>query len=75
MSMVLISSTEKFRVDTEEEVADFIETVKDEAVNRGYTLKSYSSALKEKKKNKEVVDSGYLVTIVKEHREFFDTEE
>lgn len=64
-----LSIVETFRIDTEEEVQAAIEEVKEEAMDKGYTLKGYSSKLKEKKSKGEVIDCGYEVTFTKE----FDT--
>ena len=63
---------EVYRIDSEEEVKQFNEELKEEAVAEGYTLKSFSYTLKEKKKNGEVQDSGYHVKVVKEFASFWD---
>jgi hypothetical protein len=63
---------EVYRIDTEEEVKQFNEELKEEAVAEGYTLKSFSYTLKEKKKNGEVQDAGYQVKVVKEFASFWD---
>lgn len=63
---------EVYRIDSEEEVKQFNEELKEEAVAEGYTLKSFSYTLKEKKKNGEVQDAGYQVKVVKEFASFWD---
>ena len=63
---------EVYRIDSEEEVKQFNEELKVEAVAEGYTLKSFSYTLKEKKKNGEVQDAGYQVKVVKEFTSFWD---
>ena len=50
---------EVYRIDTEEEVKNFIEELKTEALEEGYILKSCAYTLKEKKLKGEVVDSAY----------------
>ena len=64
--------TEVYRIDTEEEVQTFNEQLKDEAVEEGYVLKSYSYTLKEKKAKGEVIDSAYHVKVVKEYSQFWE---
>ena len=63
---------EIYRIDTEEEVQAFNEQLKQEAIDEGYILKSYSYTLKEKKKNGEVLDSAYVVKAVKEYAQFWE---
>ena len=63
---------EVYRIDSEEEVKQFNEELKEEAVAEGYTLKSFSYTLKEKKKNGELQDAGYQVKVVKEFASFWD---
>ena len=63
---------EVYRIDTEEEVKNFIEEVKDDALEEGYVLKSCAYTLKEKKLKGEVVDSAYQVKIVKDFSTFWD---
>lgn len=64
--------TEIYRIDTEEEVRAFNEELKEEAIEEGYILKSYSYTLKEKKLKGEVVDQAYVVKAVKEYATFWD---
>jgi hypothetical protein len=62
MAKYLITTTETYRVDTEEEV----ETVLEEAKNDpNYVLVKYSSTYKEKKAQGEVVDQWYRLTLTK----------
>ena len=69
---ILLSTTETYRVNTEDEVADLIEEMKANAVN--YSLVSHSSKYKEKKKKGIVVDSGYEVKIGKVYEQFWPEE-
>ena len=59
----LIQTTEKIRVDTEQEAIDLIEKVRKDAI--GYTLKKSSYVYKTKKKKGEVLAEWYLVELVK----------
>ena len=63
---------ESYRIDTEEEVQAFNDQLKDEAIEEGYVLKSYSYTLKEKKAKGEVIDSAYAVKVVKEYAPFWE---
>lgn len=63
---------EVYRIDTEEEVKNFIEEVKAGALEEGYVLKSCAYTLKEKKLKGEVVDSAYVVKIIKDFSSFWD---
>ena len=74
MSKSLISTTEKYRIDTEDEVNDFIAEEKEKANEEGYTIKAYSSTVKQKKKKGEIIDEACLVTITKEFVVFFPVE-
>lgn len=58
----LCEVTEKYRVDFEAEAKAFIEEQKQ---NNAYSMKKYSSELKERKQKGEVVDQWYQVTLVK----------
>lgn len=58
----LCEVTEKYRVDSEAEAKAFIEEQKQ---NNAYSMKKYSSELKERKQKGEVVDAWYQVTLVK----------
>lgn len=72
MSKYINQVTEVYRIDTEEEVKNFIESVKADAIDDGYILKSCAYTLKEKKLKGEVVDSAWLLKIVKEYATFWE---
>jgi hypothetical protein len=69
---VINQIAEVYRIDTEEEVKQFNEELKAEAIDEGYVLKSFSYTLKEKKAKGEIVDSGFQVKVVKEFSNFWD---
>ena len=69
---VLLSNTEVYRIDTEEEVKEAIEEAKTNANLEGYILKGYSTKIKEKKSKGEVIDAGYEVTLKKEYNTFWE---
>lgn len=62
MSKFLVSTTEVFRVDTDEEAKGLIEEAKRSSM---FELGKYSSEFKVKKQKGEVVDEWYKVTLVK----------
>lgn len=68
---VLINRVETYRVDSEEDVKNFIEEVKADPDGDGYVLKTYSSDHKEKKQKGEVIDEGYMVKLTKVYNEFW----
>jgi hypothetical protein len=70
---MLLSNTEIYRVDTEEEAKSLIEEMKENAV--GYVVDSYSSNRKEKKKKGEIIAEGYQVKITKKYSDFWVMEE
>lgn len=72
MARYINQVTEVYRIDTEEEVQTFNDQLKDEAVEEGYVLKSYSYTLKEKKAKGAVIDSAYQVKVVKEYSQFWE---
>jgi len=62
MAVFLISTVETYRVDTETQVKELIESAKKDP---SYTLSKYSSQKKERKQKGEVVDEWYRVTLTK----------
>lgn len=62
MSKYLITTTEVYRVDTEGEVETLITEAKEDS---NFNLVKYNREHKERKKNGEVVDEWYKVTLVK----------
>lgn len=62
MSKYLISTTEVYRVDSEQEAAKLIEEAKH---SDKYTLSKYSSVYKERKQKGELVDAWHRVTLTK----------
>lgn len=62
MNKYLVSATEVYRVDNEENAAALIDEAKAETK---YILAKYSSVKKEKKAKGEIVDEWYQVTLVK----------
>lgn len=62
MSKYLISRTEVFRADTENEAMSLIESAKRSS---DYTLTKYSRDYKEKKSKGEIADSWYRVSLTK----------
>jgi hypothetical protein len=65
MNFELMKQTDEIRVETEEEAKALIESFKSKAATEGYEITNYSSTLKEKKSKGEVIDSYYIVKIVK----------
>lgn len=61
----LIKQTEEYLVDTEKEAQALIEKFKEKSSEEGYEVVSYTSTLKEKKSKGEVIESHYLVKLVK----------
>jgi hypothetical protein len=62
MAKHLISVTEVYRVDNEDQAARLIEDAKN---SNQYTLSKYSSVHKERKQKGEVVDEWYRLTLTK----------
>ena len=62
MAKHLISVTEVYRVDNEDQAARLIEDAKN---SNQYTLSKYSSVHKERKKQGEVIDEWYRLTLTK----------
>ena len=70
---MLLSNTEIYRVDTEEEAKALIEEMKENAVD--YVVDSYASNRKKKKKKGEIIAEGYQVKITKKYSDFWVMEE
>ena len=62
MAKYLITTTETYRVDSEQEVEAILEDAKNDS---NYTLVKYSSQYKERKMQGEVVDYWYRLTLTK----------
>ena len=62
MAKYLITTTETYRVDSEQEVEAILEDAKNDS---NYTLVKYSSQYKERKTQGEVVDYWYRLTLTK----------
>lgn len=67
----LLETTESYRVPTEEEAKELIETAKK---GTNYILKKYTSQYKEKKSKGEVIDTWFKVTLVKSFNDEKDPE-
>lgn len=70
--MRLLKVVEEYRAESEQEVKEMNEQFKEEARSKGYELTAFSYTRKEKKKNKEVIDGGYLVKVAKTYGGFWD---
>ena len=70
--MRLLKVTEEYRAESEQEVKEMNEQFKSEAKSKGYELSAFSYVKKEKKKNKDVIDDGYLVKVAKTYGGFWD---
>lgn len=62
MSKYLLTATEVYRVDTENEVEELIQNAKD---SYEFELKKYNREYKTKKQGGEIVDEYYKVSLVK----------
>lgn len=65
MDFELMKQTDEIKVGTEDEAKALIESFKEKAASEGFEITSYTSTLKEKKSKGEVIDSYYIVKIVK----------
>lgn len=65
MNFELMKQTDEIKVNDEQEAKALIENFKVKALEGGYEIISYTSTLKEKKSKGEVIDSYYIVKIVK----------
>lgn len=70
--MRLIKQTEEYRVNTEEEAKEAMEFFRNDAKEKGYILKASGYTFKEKKQKGEVIDSGFLLKVVKEISTFWE---
>lgn len=70
--MILLKVTEEYRVDTETQAKEAMERFRVEAAEKGYSVGSCGYTYKEKKSKGEVIDSGYLVKVVKNFGGFWE---
>lgn len=61
--MQLLKRVEEYRVSTEEEAVDLINTFKSRQAEGGYEVTKSGYALKTKKSKGEIIDSWYVVSI------------
>lgn len=69
MSKYLISTTETYRIDNEQEAANFIQEAKE---SNTYILGKYASEHKERKSKGEVIDEYWKVTLIKQFNDIKD---
>lgn len=65
MSFEIMKQTDEIRVETEQDAKSLIESFKQKADEGGYEIASYAATHKEKKSKGEIIDSYYVVKIVK----------
>lgn len=61
----IMKQTDEIRVETEDEAKALIEKFKNDAIENGYEIASYSATHKEKKSKGEVIEDFYICKIVK----------
>lgn len=61
---MLLETTQKFSVDTEIEAKDMIESFREQADNKGYTIKKASYTRKDKKAKGEIIATKFVVEII-----------
>ena len=70
--MIRLETTEKYRVNTEEEAKEAMESFRQEANKNGYLIKKSGYERKEKKKNGVIIEEGYLLSVTKVFDTFWD---
>ena len=65
MAQLLIKTTENYRVDTEQEAMDMLESAKNAQLTDGYTLQKSGYSIKQKKSKGEVIDEYFIVSLTK----------
>lgn len=70
--MRLLKVKEEYRAESEQEVKEMNEQFKEKARTEGYILSEFSYTKKEKKKNGDIIDDGYLVKVTKTYGGFWD---
>ena len=63
--MFKLTTVETYRAETKEEAEQFIKEERERGVQNGYDVSQAAYKHKEKKKNKQVVDSCELISITK----------
>lgn len=67
--MLLIKTTDVYKVSNEEEAVQMIERCKNDAITDGFTLTKSGYVLKNKKSKGEIIDSWAIVTLEKTFNE------
>lgn len=61
---MLLETTLKYRVDTEVQAKNLIDTYREQSQDKGYVIKKASYERKDKKAKGEIIATVYVVTIV-----------
>ena len=69
---MLLETTIKLKVNSEDLAKSTIESYRQQAQEKGYTIKKAGYEYKTKKAKGEIIDEGFLVTIVQAYASFWD---
>ncbi len=70
--MLKLKTTEEYRTESEGEAKEVMEKFRNEANEKGYGIASCGYTYKTKKAKGEIIDSAYVVKVVKVFNSVFD---
>lgn len=70
--MILLKKTEEYRTESENEAKEIMDEFRQKASEEGYEIGALGYTYKEKKSKGEIIDSAYIVKIVKNFNKVFE---
>ena len=70
--MLLLKKTEEYRTENEVEAKELMDDFRGKAIEEGYEIGALGYTYKEKRSKGEVIDSAYIVKIVKNFNKVFE---
>lgn len=70
--MILLKKTEEYRTESENEAKEVMDEFRQKASEDGYEIAALGYTYKEKKSKGEIIDSAFIVKIVKNYNKIFE---
>lgn len=70
--MLKLKTVEEYRTESEEEAKQVMEDFRQKAFNEGYEIGAMGYTYKEKKQKGEIIDSAYVIKVVKNFNKVFE---
>ena len=70
--MILLKKTEEYRTESENEAKEVMDEFRQKASEDGYEIAVLGYTYKEKKSKGEIIDSAFIVKVVKNYNKIFE---